>query len=66
MGLPANDQTASLAHFLGPKGAASVLKASNDAPLSSVLPSTVLSANKFLRGKTVGDLLDWAADRIGI
>lgn len=49
-----------LAHFLGPSGADTALKASPQATVLDVMGAAVVNANPFLRGKTVADLRDWA------
>jgi len=46
-----------LAHFLGPQGALSVLRAAPSAQLSDVLPANVIRANPNLRGRTAGQLI---------
>jgi len=55
-----NNGTLYAAHFLGAGDAAIVLKAPDDEPLSNYLSSRVISANSFLRGKTVAWFKDWA------
>ncbi|MBN8978911.1 MAG: hypothetical protein J0I08_20785 [Rhizobiales bacterium] len=54
-----------LAHFLGPGGAKTVLSADDDKAVDAVLPASVISANSFLRGKTVADLKAWAEKKMG-
>jgi len=49
-----------LAHFLGPAGAANVLKADPNAPIGSVVGQDVVRANGFLAGKTVADTIAWS------
>lgn len=49
-----------LAHFLGGGGAISVLSASPDTQLSSLLDTSVFGANPFLYGKTAGWIVDWS------
>lgn len=53
-----------LCHFLGMDGAATVLSASRETPLSAVLPAAVLNANPFLSGKDVGYVQDWAEKKM--
>lgn len=56
-GLPVTGGTVALAHFLGPQGAATVLNARPDAPLS-MLPGmgATVAANPSLKGMTAGQL----------
>ncbi|MCY0095170.1 M23 family metallopeptidase [Hoeflea ulvae] len=49
-----------LAHFLGPEGARIVLSNDDATDLLSLLGSGVISANKFLTGKDVAYIKDWA------
>ncbi|QND55173.1 peptidoglycan DD-metalloendopeptidase family protein (plasmid) [Phyllobacterium sp. 628] len=49
-----------LAHFLGGGGAVSVLTASSEAQLSTLLDPSVFGANPFLYGKTAGWIIDWS------
>lgn len=53
------------AHFLGAQGAATVLKAPDDAALASYVAPEVITANPFLKGMTVGRFKAWAADKVG-
>lgn len=54
-----------LAHFAGPKGAVRILKAEAETPLERVLSADAITANPFLRGKTAGDLVEWAHRKMG-
>lgn len=49
-----------LAHHFGAQGAASILKAPVNAPLSQILPPQVLQANPDLQNATVGDVYSHA------
>jgi hypothetical protein len=53
-----------LAHFAGPAGAAA-LHANPQASAEAVLGSKVIAANPYLRGKSAGDVINWAAGRVG-
>lgn len=64
-GLPANDATLYLAHFAGPDGAAKILMASTDTPIESVLTAGQIKANPFLKGKTAGEVAQWAKGKMG-
>jgi hypothetical protein len=64
-GLPVTPGTTYLAHFAGPQGAISVLKADPSAPVGQVLGAGVVKANPFLAGMTVGDLRAWADRKMG-
>lgn len=59
-GLPVTPGTTYLAHFAGPKGAVSVLKADPSASVGSVLGEAAVKANPHLAGMTVADLRAWA------
>lgn len=54
-----------LAHFLGPRGAAQVLKADPNASIESIVGPAVVQANGFLRGKSAGDVAAWSAGKMG-
>lgn len=63
--LPVNDANTYLVHFLGPT-AERLLRADPNAPASSVLPASFITANaSVLRGKTVGQVQSWAARKMG-
>ncbi|MCA9339468.1 MAG: hypothetical protein KDA17_00990 [Candidatus Saccharibacteria bacterium] len=65
-GLPVNDASLYLGYFLGPADAAKVLKANPAAPVSDFVSRDSVNANKsVLAGKTVGDVLRWAANKMG-
>lgn len=64
-GLPVTPGTTYLAHFAGPGGAVSVLKADPQTPVSSVLSPGAVAANPFLSGMTVADLRNWADRKMG-
>lgn len=59
-GLPTTPGNVYLAHFLGPRGAIEALSSDPDTPVSTVVGPTVMKANPFLEGKSVGDLTQWA------
>ncbi|MCC0809117.1 hypothetical protein FPV16_23440 [Methylobacterium sp. W2] len=54
-----------LAHFAGPGGAKSVLGADPSTPVVQVLPPASIAANPFLKPMTAGDLMGWAARKVG-
>ena len=54
-----------LAHFAGPKGALRILKADPDTPIERILSADAIAANPFLRGKTAGDVAEWAHAKMG-
>ncbi len=65
-GYEANATNSYLMHFLGPRRAIDMLRAAPSLPIERFLPEAVIKANeKVLRGKTVGDVRAWAAERIG-
>jgi len=54
-----------LAHFLGPGGAKTALKNSDDTALSAILPADVMKANPFLKERSVGWLRNWSSKKMG-
>lgn len=64
-GLPVSPATLYLAHFAGRDAAAKLLSADPGQPASAVLSPAALKANPFLQGKTIGDVVSWAARRVG-
>jgi hypothetical protein len=65
-GLPANDATLYLAHFLGSGGATKLLRADANTPVDRILGQDQINANPtVLRGKTVGQVAQWAAGKMG-
>lgn len=64
-GLQTTDGNAYLAHFLGPRGAAQVLKADPSASIASVVGQDVVRANPFLKGKSAADVIAWADKKMG-
>jgi len=64
-GLPVNDGTLYLSHFAGPGDAIKLLKADPGASAESVMAAASIKANAFLKGKTVGWVIDWAAQKMG-
>jgi hypothetical protein len=81
-GVPINDASVYMAHFLGAGTAASILSQDDNIPIDKVLPQTVIQSNpnvfaddytapsgRKVRGagvKTIGDLKKWAAGKIGM
>lgn len=59
-GFDVNDRNLYLSHFLGPQGAVRVLRADPKSPITTAVDGSAISANPFLNGMTVGDLLTWA------
>lgn len=65
-GAPLTDGNLYLAHFLGQGGARSLFKAAPNTPVSEVLSADQINANpSILKGKTVGDVMAWAARKMG-
>ena len=55
-----------LAHFLGPGGARNVLGADPNTPISQLVDSRAIDANRsVLEGKTAGEVQAWAANKFG-
>jgi hypothetical protein len=66
-GLPVSDATLYLAHFLGPKGAQTLLNADANTPVEQLpgFASAIKANPTVLRGKTVGQVAEWAAGKMG-
>ena len=64
-GLPVNDGSKYLAHFAGPRGAINTLSADPSTPVPQVLDARQVAANPFVRSMTAGQLVDWAARKVG-
>ena len=65
-GLPVTEGNLYLAHFSGAGTAAKALKANPNAPASSVYGQAAIDANgSILRGKTVGQVVAWANQKMG-
>lgn len=54
------------AHFLGAGGAVKVLSASDGESIASLVNSSTMTANPFLKGMTVGDFKAWAARKTNV
>lgn len=64
-GLPVTPGTQYLAHFAGPTGAVSILKADPTASAASILGPAVVKANPFLANMSAADLQAWASKKMG-
>lgn len=66
-GYAITDANLYLAHFLGSGGAKSVLGADPSTPVDQILGADQISANgSILAGKTAGQVVDWAQQKMGI
>jgi len=63
-GIQPNAPNVYLAHFLGPQAAMRVINSDPTTPVEKLIPSMDISANRFLKGKTAGDVLDWSANAL--
>lgn len=54
-----------LMHFAGEGGGSAILRAAPDTPIERVLKPEAIAANKFLRGKTAGEVVEWAHRKMG-
>ncbi|MCJ8159927.1 hypothetical protein [Sphingomonas sp. LaA6.9] len=54
-----------LLHFAGEDGGMKILRAAADTPIEQVLPPRAIAANPFLKGKSAGDVVDWAHRKMG-
>lgn len=64
-GLEVSPGNTYLAHFAGPQGAVSVLRADPTTPVSSILRPEAITANPFLKNMTAADLQAWASRKVG-
>lgn len=64
-GIAITDGNLYLAHFAGEAGARRIIKADPNASIESVLGQDAVNANPFLKGKTAGDVVRWAAGKMG-
>lgn len=65
LGLPATPGNLYLAHFAGPGGAAKLLTTDPSRPATAVFSSAVMKANPHLKGMSVGDVVNWANNKMG-
>lgn len=64
--VPVNDATLAGAHFLGAGGFSEFYGQDRNAPVSSVLSQEIVNVNQgLLKGKTVGQVLDYFSNRYG-
>lgn len=63
-GITPSDGALYLAHFSGLGGALAVMRADDGASVESVLGYPVVTANPFLKGKTIGWMKQWAAAKM--
>lgn len=63
-GIPINDGSRYLAHFVGSGGAVKVYKADPNASVEATLGSHVVAANPFLKGKSNAWLINWASRKM--
>ncbi|KQN11455.1 MULTISPECIES: hypothetical protein [unclassified Sphingomonas] len=54
-----------LVHFTGQGGARKILQAAPDTPIEQLLTADAIRANKFLIGKTAGDVIEWTHTKMG-
>lgn len=64
-GFDANPGNTYLAHFAGLGGAKTVLGADPSTPVAGLLDASAVAANPFLKNMTAGDLVNWAAGKVG-
>ena len=65
-GVPVNENSLYLSHFLGAGDAAKVLKAAPDTPISELVKETSIAANQNILGgdKTASDITRWASNKM--
>ena len=59
-GAPETTGNLYLMHFAGTGGGTKILRAAPETPIERVLSDEAVSANPFLKGKTAGEVIDWA------
>lgn len=65
-GLPETADNLYLSHFLGVSDAVKVMAADADAPIAGLVRAKSIAANRrVLEGKTVGEVREWAARKMG-
>lgn len=64
-GLPVTPQTVYMAHHFGAGGARAMLRAAPDTPVSQILSPREITANPYLKGKTVAEVMANHARRSG-
>ena len=65
IGAPETAGNLYLEHFAGQGGAERILKADPHTPIESLMSKEAIDANPFLKGKTAGDVIDWAHRKMG-
>lgn len=65
IGVPETAGNLYLEHFAGQGGAERILKADPHTPIEGLLSREAIDANPFLKGKTAGDVIDWAHRKMG-
>lgn len=65
-GLPVNEGSLYLSHFLGSGAAADVLRASPDTPISDLVGADAIKANQSILGgdRTAADVAQWASNKM--
>lgn len=65
-GLPVNEGSLYLSHFLGAGTAANVLRASPDTPISNLVGESAIKANQSILGgdRTAADVAQWASNKM--
>lgn len=64
-GIAPTDGDIYLAHFLGPRGAAQVIKADPTSSIASIVGQDVVNANPFLNGMSAADVRAWSGRKMG-
>jgi hypothetical protein len=64
-GAPVTPGNIYLMHFAGEQGGRAILKASDGTRIEQVLGADAIAANPFLRGKSVGEVKQWASKVMG-
>lgn len=65
IGAPETAGNLYLLHFAGEGGGGKVLRAAADTPIEQLLTHDAIEANKFLKGKTAGEVIAWADRQMG-
>lgn len=64
-GVPETAGNLYLMHFAGAGAGTKVLRAARETPLADILSARAIEANPHLKGKTAGELIDWAHRKMG-
>lgn len=64
-GIPETNGNMYMLHFAGDGAGTRILKAAEDTPIETLVSAKAIEANPFLKGKTAGEVRDWAHAKMG-